>query len=673
MSNEEKNFDVLILGAGENALKALESVQANGQTALWIDMDQNSLMTLICQKNRSSSTTWDDEELYQVFVDKQTITTTEIESTTFVLQTKPALAKSQFEEIEIGSPLVLDTLDEELPIESAHEKNTANPFISFPTHTEDSNLHATDSKIESSSTKHIEESSSSAFLLDPHQEEQTKESSAVSTFLFHSDLLEEQMETKSVENSIKTEESLDQQEIQETVAEEDNSLFVFPQFYSGELSISESKSESSSVQLDVTLDQANDSEQENIDDTAESEEHEKQEEVESPTVQEVVLMEENDEVLEADIREDPTQTFSLPKRGVVIGSSLLGQKSLLWNQRETSNKKPLIKESLLGNQIFEKLLAKDPEEKNEQNSKPLESSSVMENSTIQDSSSIEHKESSSSSIQNHIAPIETEVTKESPIPSLSLESSANDLEELETSETSIHSKIKKQDDTSRLKKLSIPQTKTDELKNLIKADLPSQQKASKIDVKPNQSKPSQSKPSQSKPSQSKPSQSKPSQSKPSQSKPSQSKPSQSKPSMTESIQPEAKHSEVTPIEPFSSRRRSRANKKSRLFANIESFTKPTISKTPLTQDPESSATIHPPKKIESIYPEDEFDFLESSTTSDQLKRDDIEFEDAYGGYSSWEEFLTPFSQGNRKRQEMDKLEKRKLALRGLHNLINNLG
>lgn len=61
------------------------------------------------------------------------------------------------------------------------------------------------------------------------------------------------------------------------------------------------------------------------------------------------------------------------------------------------------------------------------------------------------------------------------------------------------------------------------------------------------------------------------------------------------------------------------------------------------------------------------------TSSDSLKRDTIEFEDAYGGYESWEEFLTPFSQNNRKRQEMDEIEKRKIALRGLHSLINNLG
>jgi predicted N-acyltransferase len=47
--------------------------------------------------------------------------------------------------------------------------------------------------------------------------------------------------------------------------------------------------------------------------------------------------------------------------------------------------------------------------------------------------------------------------------------------------------------------------------------------------------------------------------------------------------------------------------------------------------------------------------------------------DAYGDYSSWEDFLTPLSQNKRKRQELDKIEKRKIALRGLHNLINNLG
>ncbi|TCS95489.1 hypothetical protein [Hazenella coriacea] len=66
-------------------------------------------------------------------------------------------------------------------------------------------------------------------------------------------------------------------------------------------------------------------------------------------------------------------------------------------------------------------------------------------------------------------------------------------------------------------------------------------------------------------------------------------------------------------------------------------------------------------------------YEESPETNDSLKRDNIEFEDAYGGYRSWEEFLTPFSQNNRKRQEIDQIEKRKIALRGLHSLINNLG
>ncbi|WP_124728584.1 hypothetical protein [Staphylospora marina] len=64
---------------------------------------------------------------------------------------------------------------------------------------------------------------------------------------------------------------------------------------------------------------------------------------------------------------------------------------------------------------------------------------------------------------------------------------------------------------------------------------------------------------------------------------------------------------------------------------------------------------------------------ESSDSHEALKKDDIELEDAFGGYNSWEEFMTPFSEGSRKRQEIDKVEKRKIALRGLHNLINNLG
>lgn len=652
MSTEEKNFDVLILGAGENALKALESVQANGQTALWIDMDQNSLMTLICQKNRSSSTTWDDEELYQVFVDKQTITTTEIESTTFVFQAKPALPKPHFEEFEIGSPLVLDTPDEEVPTELIEEK-PENPFISFPTQTEDPILSSTVSKEESSSLGNIDESSSSAFLLPSNQEEEHEESSAVSTFLFRSDLIEEHTKTESLENSIETDVSLDEQDEQdeqddeETVIEEDNSLFVFPQFYSGELSISDPPSDSASVQTEEPLELVS-MDQQNLEEMTEPEESANQEEIESSTVQNAGISEEKEEVLEADIREDSPKTFSIPKRDVVIGSSLLGQKSLLWNQKESSTKKPLIKESLLGNQIFEKLLANDPDTKNKDQSEPHESSSKMESSSIQASSSIENEESSSSSIQIQIDPVEEKVQKESPVYS-SLESPSSTVEELESTETLTNFKVEKQDDKSHLNKLSLPQINTDHLKDLIKADLPSQQQPSNNESKPSLAKPNLTRPSQPKPSIAKQNLTKPSQPK-----------------------PEPKRSEVTPIEPFTSRRRSRANKKSRLFANIEPFKEPTLSKEAVSKSTEASETIQPPKKVPPIQPEDDFNFLESST-NDQLKRDDIEFEDAYGGYSSWEEFLTPFSQGNRKRQEMDKLEKRKLALRGLHNLINNLG
>lgn len=58
--------------------------------------------------------------------------------------------------------------------------------------------------------------------------------------------------------------------------------------------------------------------------------------------------------------------------------------------------------------------------------------------------------------------------------------------------------------------------------------------------------------------------------------------------------------------------------------------------------------------------------LRNSSQESGLKQDHIEFEDPYG--QSYEEFMEPFH------NEQDKqLERRKLALRGLHNLINNLG
>ena len=61
-----------------------------------------------------------------------------------------------------------------------------------------------------------------------------------------------------------------------------------------------------------------------------------------------------------------------------------------------------------------------------------------------------------------------------------------------------------------------------------------------------------------------------------------------------------------------------------------------------------------------------------TTTTELLKKDNIDIEEPYGGYNSLEDFFPPYSSG-RKRQEMDEIEKRKIALRGLHNLINNLG
>lgn len=56
-----------------------------------------------------------------------------------------------------------------------------------------------------------------------------------------------------------------------------------------------------------------------------------------------------------------------------------------------------------------------------------------------------------------------------------------------------------------------------------------------------------------------------------------------------------------------------------------------------------------------------------SSQEQGLKRDNIDIEDPYG--QSYEDFMEPFRSSSPDHQ----LEKRKLALRGLHNLINNLG
>lgn len=156
------------------------------------------------------------------------------------------------------------------------------------------------------------------------------------------------------------------------------------------------------------------------------------------------------------------------------------------------------------------------------------------------------------------------------------------------------------------------------------------------------------------------------------------------------------------------RKRTRAQKKKRMFGKqdhllFETRIKKTRQKSIQTDTESEPETVYhfdssptppfkPPMKEnhftfesenveESPSMEEHHVDTSSSTTSqanqqsggDALKRDTIEFEEPYDGYSSWEDFVTPYSSNNRKRQEMDQVEKRKIALRGLHNLINNLG
>ncbi|MRG26718.1 hypothetical protein [Laceyella tengchongensis] len=161
---------------------------------------------------------------------------------------------------------------------------------------------------------------------------------------------------------------------------------------------------------------------------------------------------------------------------------------------------------------------------------------------------------------------------------------------------------------------------------------------------------------------------------------------------TQGIQYEAKDTQSQPLEPFSSRRRNR-QKKARFQQKIESLVDHRANKAPMQQNTASFWEEQPQQQTNHQSPFFAFEdgplfentqptmqpFSRDSSQDEEpemdasLKRDDIEFEDAYGGYNSWEEFLTPHSENSRKRQEMDKIEKRKLALRGLHSLINNLG
>ncbi|MBA4602869.1 hypothetical protein [Thermoactinomyces mirandus] len=155
--------------------------------------------------------------------------------------------------------------------------------------------------------------------------------------------------------------------------------------------------------------------------------------------------------------------------------------------------------------------------------------------------------------------------------------------------------------------------------------------------------------------------------------------------------------ELVPLEPFSPRRRIRSSKKTRFKQRRESLVEKVTRQIKEKNRQQSGYSLFPdepsgennqnplfPNGQPSMQP---FSHETNNTKKNNyplkktehddpetgLKRDDIELEDAYGGYSSWEEIMTPYSQNNRKRQEIDKIEKRKIALRGLHNLINNLG
>jgi hypothetical protein len=150
----------------------------------------------------------------------------------------------------------------------------------------------------------------------------------------------------------------------------------------------------------------------------------------------------------------------------------------------------------------------------------------------------------------------------------------------------------------------------------------------------------------------------------------------------QSLQPETKQEEE--LERFSPRRR---NKKNRLFSSLDITssvtTKPTSTSKPektfssLIQDsiiPQETEESTIENKENDIAKQTEETTVENNELSaDNLKIDNIEFEEPYG-YNSFEDFFPSFSSSNdRKRQELDKIEKRKIALRGLHNLINNLG
>lgn len=77
------------------------------------------------------------------------------------------------------------------------------------------------------------------------------------------------------------------------------------------------------------------------------------------------------------------------------------------------------------------------------------------------------------------------------------------------------------------------------------------------------------------------------------------------------------------------------------------------------------------KRRSSFIEKEEIRMILEQSAGSPLKREAIQLEDPYG-YNAWEDIM-PFSKGKGNNEILDASEKRRIALRGLRNLINNLG
>lgn len=551
LATDDKSFDVLILGAGESAEKALEAVNEKGQKALLINMDPTQLITLICQKNKSHRESEASNDSYQLILDKQTISTATMESTTFVLQARP------LEEINQESSVAEEftDLDESHSTDSSMDDATHTEFISEMELEDKRDYNTLNAKDYSVPFTGLNENSNSDEMYyetsfnDVEEEEELFGSKPFSSFSFGIDPsieepLPEQMLSEEKEESPTT--STQNTEVEDMEELEANIIASKQQF-----------KYSNSDPFDVSI--VNSEKQPDSD----SEQH-------SNNLQD---------------SSSDSEENNFAKNDIIIGSTLLGQRNLLWDNTPLRKKRSLSEGTLLGNQIFSKQL-----QEQEARFKELE----------EEANKTEEQQSHSHQKMNNLM---KEFGIPNTDPAMDHESSTEELEVVERDSYRKH--------ITRMKKEESPTSHLpDHLKNLIKVDLPSHKTNPYLNnVSAKQT------------------------------------------------------ADIYSMESIGSRRRSRAQKKSRLFANLQ-LAKPE----PTNLKPETTTPPIPEKEqtMESESPNSL-----STQSSDQLKRDDIEFEDIYGGYSSLEDFLTP--QGNRKRQEMDQVEKRKIALRGLHNLINNLG